>query len=95
MQVHYHQRMDNDEQLTLRLPADLVRALRRLARERRVTRSQVVREAVQAYLAAEKAPDAALAWRQVAPLVGSVRLDRAVVEQDAIARRIHDHNWRT
>jgi Arc/MetJ-type ribon-helix-helix transcriptional regulator len=94
MQLHYIAAMENDEQLTLRLPADLARALRRLARERKITRSSVVREAVQAYLAAEKTPDADVAWRQVAPLVGSVRLDRAAVEQDALARRIRDHNWR-
>ncbi len=86
--------MDNDEQLTLRLPADLARALKRLARERRVTRSRVVREAVQAYLSAQGAPDPGEAWRQVAPLVGSVRLDAAALEQDALARRIRDHNWR-
>lgn len=86
--------MDNDEQLTLRLPADLARALKRLARERRVTRSRVVREAVQAYLSVQGAPDAGEAWRQVAPLVGSVRLDPSALEQDSLARRIHDHNWR-
>jgi len=94
MQLHYIVSMDNDEQLTLRLPADLARALRRLARERKVTRSRVVREAVQAYLSAPVAPDAAEAWRQVAPLVGSVRLDHAAAEQDALARLIRDHNWR-
>lgn len=86
--------MDNDEQLTLRLPADLARALRRLARERRVTRSRVVREAVQAYLSAPVAPDPAEVWRQVAPLVGSVRLENVAAEQDTLARLIRDHNWR-
>jgi hypothetical protein len=36
--------------LTLRLPTDLARALARLARERRVAKSLVVREAVARYL---------------------------------------------
>jgi hypothetical protein len=37
--------------LTLRLPADLARALARVARGRSVPKSQVVREAVASYLA--------------------------------------------
>ena len=40
-----------DSHLTLRLPADLARALARWARGRAVPKSQVVREAVARYLA--------------------------------------------
>jgi len=45
-----------DSHLTLRLPADLARALARLARTRRLPKSQVVREAVVSYLAPSSAP---------------------------------------
>jgi hypothetical protein len=45
-----------DAHLTLRLSADLARALARLARGRRVPKSQVVREAVAGYLAPAAAP---------------------------------------
>ena len=45
-----------DSHLTLRLPADLARALARLARGRRLPKSQLVREAVARYLAAASAP---------------------------------------
>ena len=44
--------------LTLRLPADLARALDRRAGERDTGRSQLVREAVTAYLAGTAAPAA-------------------------------------
>lgn len=40
-----------DDHLTLRLPRALARALARWARDRRVPKSQVAREAVAAYLA--------------------------------------------
>jgi len=45
-----------DSHLTLRLPADLARALARWARSRRVPKSQLVREAVARYLAPSSAP---------------------------------------
>ena len=45
-----------DSHLTLRLPADLSRALARLARGRRLPKSQLVREAVARYLAPFSAP---------------------------------------
>lgn len=48
-----------DDHLTLRLPRDLVRALARLARARRVSRSAVVREAVTHYLGGAEAPTTA------------------------------------
>ena len=47
-----------DSHLTLRLPADLARALARWARSRRVPKSQLVREAVTRYLAPSTAPAA-------------------------------------
>lgn len=45
-----------DSHLTLRLPADLARALARWARSRRVPKSQLVREAVARYLAPSFVP---------------------------------------
>jgi hypothetical protein len=82
-----------DAQLTLRLPAPLARALGRLARQRGVVRSQLVREALEAYLAGPAAPDPATLWRQAAPLVGSLRL-APPDEQASLAARLRDHNWR-
>ena len=45
-----------DSHLTLRLPADLARALARWARSRGVPKSQLVREAVARYFAPSTAP---------------------------------------
>jgi len=45
-----------DSHLTLRLPADLARALARWAHSRGVPKSQLVREAVARYLAPSSAP---------------------------------------
>lgn len=84
---------DDKDQVTLRLPRELATALRRKAREKGVTKSQVVREALAAYLAVSDAePDAA--WERITPFIGAVRLDPAAVEQDALVRQIRDHNWR-
>jgi hypothetical protein len=82
-----------DSQFTLRLPAPLARAVARLARQRGVLRSQVVREALEAYLDAPAGPDAESLWRQAAPLVGSVRLG-GHDEAASLAARIRAHNWR-
>ena len=88
-----------DEQLTFRIPRALARALARRAREWSVPRAQLVREAVAAYLAGSLTPPASgatpgEAWARVRDMVGSVPLDRSAIEADALARRIHDHNWR-
>lgn len=82
-------------QLTFRLPADLERALSREARARGVTRAELVREAVAAYLATGgPAATADVAAARLAPFLGAVRLDRAAVERDALTRRIREQNWR-
>ncbi|MFN2564379.1 MAG: ribbon-helix-helix protein, CopG family [Gemmatimonadaceae bacterium] len=83
-----------DDQLTFRLPRELARALARRARERRVPKSQLVREVLEAYLAGAPAPDAAEAWRRVAPMVGALALDQTAIERDEIAAQIRAHNWR-
>jgi hypothetical protein len=83
-----------DQQLTLRLPRELARALAERARESGTPKSQLVREALQAYLAGGAEVDQHAAWQRVARLVGSVALDPAAVERDVIASQIRSHNWR-
>ena len=84
MQLRYNSFMDG--QLSLRLPADLARRLGQRARARGIKRSVIVREALEAFLAAVPA--------RLAPLVGAVKLNRAAIERDALARQLRDHNWR-
>ena len=82
-----------DNQITLRLPATLARKVARYARERGIPKSQVVREAIQIYLA--NAPvDAASAWSRVEALVGAASLDPAAIERDTLASQLSAHNWR-
>ena len=81
-----------DDQVTLRLPRDLARLIERRARERGLPRSQVIREALEAYLTAPAA--AASGWDRVRHMVGSLPLDARAIERDALTRQIRDHNWR-
>lgn len=83
----------HDDQFTLRVPRELARRLRDRARERGVPASQLVREALQAYLGGA-AESAAAAWQRVAPMVGSLSLDAAAVQRDALAAQLRAHNWR-
>ena len=83
-----------EDQLTLRLPRELARALAQQARERGVPKSQLVREALQAYLAGPPTDDPTAAWLRVAPMVGSLSLDASAIERDALARQVRAHNWR-
>jgi hypothetical protein len=77
------------------LPSGWWRRIRQRARDQRVPKSRVVRDAIEAYLGASPPPDPAELWARVAPLVGSVSLDRAAAERDALARQIRAHNWRS
>jgi metal-responsive CopG/Arc/MetJ family transcriptional regulator len=81
------------DQSSFRLPRALTQALARVARERGIPKSEVVREALQAYLI-DRAADPDAAWHRVAPMVGSVQLDAAEIERDALARQVKAHNWR-
>jgi predicted DNA-binding protein len=83
-----------DDQVTLRVPGELSSRLREQARARGVPASQIVREALQAYLSGAEPEDAAATWRRVAPLVGSIALDPADLERDALAGQLRAHNWR-
>ena len=81
------------DQTSFRLPKDLLRELTRAARERGVPKSQLVREALQAYLVGSPVnPDET--WARVSHLVGSVSLDQGAIDQDRLAREIRRHNWR-
>lgn len=84
-----------DDQLTLRLPQQLLRDIDHLAQSRGVPKAQVVREALAAYLAAPGAPGPESALEAVAPMIGSLALDPRAIERDAIASRVRRHNWRT
>ena len=84
-----------DDQLTLRIPADLGRRLARRAREAGVKRSAVVREALRAFLAPDGPRPTPRAVRErLAPFVGAVQLDRPAAERDDLLRRLRAHNWR-
>jgi hypothetical protein len=83
-----------DDQLTLRLPHDLLRDINRRARELRVPKAQVVREALTAYFAGPAEQNAAGVWPSVAPMIGSLELDPRAIERDQIAGRVRRHNWR-
>ena len=83
-----------DEQLTLRLPHELLRDIDRRARVLGVPKAQVVREALAAYLAAPAEPDPVASMRVVSELVGSLALDPDAIERDAITARVRRHNWR-
>lgn len=61
-----------ERQITVRLPRDLARHLDRLAAERRIGRSGLVREAVQAYLVGGAAGATDRPFDRVADLAGSV-----------------------
>jgi Arc/MetJ-type ribon-helix-helix transcriptional regulator len=84
-----------DEQLTLRLPRELLRDIDRRARALCVPKAQVVREALSAYLAGPAEADSDAGLRAVTSLVGSLSLDPQAVEHDEIAARLRRHNWRT
>lgn len=83
-------------QTSFRLPPEMLRALSRLARQRGVPKSQLVREAIEQYLSAP--PSGTLAQpmsvrERSAPYIGAVSLPRKS-ESDEISVRIRRHNWR-
>ena len=86
--------MKDDEQLTLRLPHDLLRDIDRRARELGVPKAQVVREALATFFATVVEPAATATWSSVAPMIGSLELDPRAIERDQIAARVRRHNWR-
>jgi len=82
------------DQTSFRLPTPLARALDRAARARGVPKSQLVREALERYLADEAAPLPATVKERSAPYIGAVRLDARAMAADPTARMIRQRNWR-
>ena len=78
------------------LPTDLLRALGKLARQRGVPKSQLVREALEQYLAGA-APGIVAQPMSVrersAPYIGALRLNKSA-ESDAMFVRIRQQNSR-
>jgi len=87
-----------DDQLTLRLPTTLARQLDQRARAAGIKRSQLVREALAAYLSVDAtdttARSASAVHERIAPFLGALQLDRKAAERDELARRLRRHNWR-
>ena len=83
-----------DDQITLRLPRALARVLADRARKRAVSKSLLVREALEAYLLATPAAAPGSTWQRVGELVGSIALDPAAIERDALTQQMRAHNWR-
>ena len=84
-----------DAQLTLRVPADLAKRLATRAKLTGVKRSQVVREALQAFLAiGVEAPRTTSVRERLEPYIGAVSLDAAGLERDELTQRLRSHNWR-
>lgn len=81
-------------QTTFRLPTTLARALARQARERGVPKSQLVREALEQYLAEGAPPTAGLVRERTLPYMGALQLDLSRISSDPGARLIRDRNWR-
>lgn len=82
-------------QMTLRMPPELARRLAARARAAGVKRSQVVREALGAFLAVAPEPPRATSVRErLGSYIGAVSLDHAAAEYDELAQRLRAHNWR-
>lgn len=83
-------------QTSFRLPQDMLRELSRLARQRGVPKSQLVREALEQYFAAAPSGHTAQPMtvrERSAPYIGAVRLQDGN-PADEISVRIRRNNWR-
>lgn len=83
-----------ETQTTFRLPTPLAQALARLARERGVPKSQLVREALEQYLAQGEPLTPNQVRERTSPYIGALRLDAAKIRSDPGARLIRERNWR-
>ena len=83
-------------QASFRLPRELASALTRLARARRVPKSQLVREALEQYLsaAAADAPLSSTVRERSAAYIGAVKLSTKTRTDDPVAALIRARNWR-
>ena len=83
-----------ENQITLRLPRELARALTLRAKARGVPKSQLVREAVMKYVAEPELETDEEFWARNRHFIGSLALDRDAMAADPIARQIVEHNFR-
>lgn len=87
--------MDYTMQTTFRLPTELARLLARRARERRVSKSQLVREALEGYLIPDAEPGGTMSVRETAArYVAALSLNVPSAQADPLAAMIRERNWR-
>ena len=83
------------DQTSFRLPPEMLRRIERAARDRGIRKSQLVREALEQYLAgpnADASPRLSVRDRS-APYIGSINLS-GPGDAEAIADRVRRRNWR-
>lgn len=83
------------EQTSFRLPAEMLREVERVARERGIPKSQLVREALERYLTKPAPGESGVLSVQdrTAPFIGSINLS-GPGDAEAIADRVRRRNWR-
>lgn len=86
--------MEHEDQITLRLPKDLSRAIARQAKERHVPKAHLVREALAMYLGQGPAQLPDQVRERMEHFVGAVSYDTRRPGTDAVAARIYRHNVR-
>lgn len=83
-----------DDQTSFRLPREMLGELERLAKQRGVPRSQLVREALELYLASPSTESPVLTIRdRSAPYIGSIDLT-GPGDSESVADRVRRRNWR-
>jgi hypothetical protein len=83
-----------DEQTSFRLPREMLHELGRLAEERGVPKSLLVREALERYLVSPARESPVLTIRdRSAPFIGSVDLT-GPGDAESVADRVRRRNWR-
>lgn len=84
-----------ETQTTFRLPTGLARLLARRAKERGVSKAQLVREALEGYLTPDPPDDRAMMVREsAAGYLGSLSLNPSPGQADPLAAMIRERNWR-
>jgi len=83
-----------EDQTSFRLPREMLRELGRLAKQRGVPKSYLVREALELYLASPATESPVLTVRdRSAPYIGSVDLT-GPGDAESVADRVRRRNWR-
>lgn len=82
------------EQTTFRLPLALSRTLTRVAKERGVPKSHIVREALERYFYSEPHHGGLSVRERSAPYIGSLRLQQPAGAADELGALIRARNWR-